>query len=157
MIDTSPDKRSPTAISVCIFSVHIVSVEPVPFIFQLTYFVSLESAYLTGGNVLTKQEDPTAWQSVYSQLPDKKHTQSTDSETWMEDTLLDLSIDKLFTWKWACLQENRNMKIGFIWLRNSPVAGYGNEVSGSIRVQRTTLFQVRSLRRKSRYNMKSTA
>jgi len=58
--------------------------------------------------------------------------------------LLDLSIDKLFTWKWACLQEDTKVKIGYIWLRNSPVAGYDNEPSGSIRAWRITVFQERS-------------
>jgi len=52
--------------------------EPVPLIFQLTHFVSLESAYLTRGYALMKQEDPRACQYVFSQLPDKKLTQSTN-------------------------------------------------------------------------------
>jgi hypothetical protein len=52
----------------------------------------------------------------------------------MEDNLLDLSIDQLFAWKWAHLQEDAKVKIGFNWLRKSPVAGYGNEPAGSIRV-----------------------
>ena len=52
----------------------------------------------------------------------------------MEDKSLDLSIDKLFAWKWARPQEDAKMKIGFNWLRNSPVAGYGNEPAGFVRV-----------------------
>jgi len=73
----------------------------------------------------------------------------------MEGKLLDLSIDKLSAWKWARPQDDAKVKIGFIWLRNSPVAGYGNEPASSVRIQRTTLFQVRSLRWKSPYDMKS--
>jgi hypothetical protein len=66
-----PDKSS-AVISVCTFSVHIVPTQPMPFMFQLTYFVSLESAYLSRRNALAKQQDPKACQSIFSQLLDKK-------------------------------------------------------------------------------------
>jgi len=35
------------------------------------------------------------------------------------------------------------VKIRFIWLRNSPVAGYGNVPSGSVRVYRTTVSRTK--------------